>query len=72
MLKHAVRVNGVFIPERVIEFTLCHFAQPLVVWNYDDTYLVGLIGSGTAIHYRDKYFLVVYSTPVGGAGWPTL
>ena len=58
MLKRTVRLNGLLVPVKAIESALCNYVHPLVVWNHDETYSVGLIGSGIAIHYRDKYLLL--------------
>jgi len=58
MLKHTVQLNGLLIPIKSIESTLCNYTHPLIIWNHDETYSIGLIGSGTAIYYRSKYLLL--------------
>jgi len=58
MLKHTVQLNGLLIPVKAMERTLSCYTQPLVIWNHDDTYSCGLIGSCIGIHYRNRYLLL--------------
>lgn len=58
ILKYNVQLNGVLIPVKSIESILCDYVHPLVVWNHDETYSIGLIGSAIGIQYRKKYLLL--------------
>lgn len=58
ILKHSVRLNGLLIPGRSIEGILSKYAHPLVIWNHNETYPCGLIGSSTGIYYQNRYLLL--------------
>lgn len=58
ILRNAVQLNGLLIPIKSIEGTLCNYVHPLVVWNDNEIYSIGLIGSAIGIYYRKKYLLL--------------
>lgn len=58
LVNRSVRVNGVFIPRGAIAMEMARHSFNLIVRNDDDTYKVSLVGSATAIRFRDKYILL--------------
>lgn len=58
MLKLSVRLNGLLIPAPAVESTLARYTEPLLIWNHMDDYPCSLMGSGVAIHYKNRYLLL--------------
>ena len=54
----SVDVNGVIVPGRSLHGRLMRHTFCLVVHNDDPLFKVSLIGSATAVRYRDKYILL--------------
>lgn len=55
---HGVNLNGLIIPGRSIEGALSRHAFNLIVNNDDDVFKVSLVGSATAVRYRDREILL--------------
>ena len=58
MLDHSVRLNSLLIPIGAVDSVLARYAECLFIQNDDPTYPVSLNGSGTALHYRNRYFVI--------------
>lgn len=62
----SVEINGVIIPGRSIEDRLVRHAFNLVVHNDDPVYRVSIIGSATAVRFRDRYILLCTNHQLDG------
>ncbi len=58
MLAQHIWVNGVLIPFWNVEKILANYTRPLMVHNEASDYQCSLMGSGTCILYKNKYFLL--------------
>jgi hypothetical protein len=54
----SVDVNGLIVPGRSIESVLARHAFNLFVNNDDELFKVSLVGSGTAVRYREREILL--------------
>ena len=62
----AVDVNGLIIPGQLIEGVLSRHAFNLVVNRNHEVYKISLVGSGTAVRYRDREILLTTKHQVRG------
>jgi len=54
----SVRLNGLFIPASSLEDTLSNYTSPLMAFNHDPVYKLGLIGSCVPIFFEENYYLI--------------
>jgi len=58
LLKHSTWLNGILVPRTAIEKTLAHYIQPLVATNDDRIYPVSILGSCTALKFRERNIVI--------------
>jgi hypothetical protein len=66
MVTMSVHVGQLLIPARSLESLLGAYAQNLIVWNHDEVFKIGLLGSCTPLKYRSRYFLLCTKHQIGG------
>jgi hypothetical protein len=57
-VNHGVDVNGVIVPGRLIEDLLSRHTFNLIVNNDDEVFKISLVGSATAVRYRNREILL--------------